>query len=375
MLHRLNRGRRGFTLVELLVVIAIIGILVGLLLPAVQQAREAARRMSCQNNLKQIGLACHNFESAYKKLPTGQIYDPMLGTPLVAGSSYNDNFNNHTFCGTLVFLLPFMEQQTVFQPFTSALKMDATGFRGTPNSPLLPRQQPYWSYAAINAVTGTPIPNYLCPSDNADLGRKLNTGTPSLFMTITPSGPNIGGWYMNDVPGDPITRSHRCTNYVSVGGRFNVEAEWLSTAYTPGTWQEREINTYRGAFQFDIESRFRDITDGLSNTAIFGEVTGGFTDGRKKTGRLTSIGWLCSSHPMHWNGCSLVDSTVTPNPAEWDDNENNWIRFSSMHTGGIIQFCLGDGAVRQMTTSTDYKTMYRYAGMADGQTHSNPLSE
>ncbi len=140
MLHRLNRGRRGFTLVELLVVIAIIGILVGLLLPAVQQAREAARRMSCQNNLKQIGLACHNFESAYKKLPTGQIYDPMLGTALVPGSSFNDNFNNHTFCGTLVFLLPFMEQQTVYQPFASALKMDATGFRGTPNSPLLPRQ-------------------------------------------------------------------------------------------------------------------------------------------------------------------------------------------------------------------------------------------
>ncbi len=135
-----NRRRSGFTLVELLVVIAIIGILVGLLLPAVQQAREAARRMSCQNNLKQIALAAHNFESAHKKLPPGYIYDPSLGTPVSPGTSYTDNFTHHTFVGHLAFLLPFMEQQTVYQPFASALRMDSNGFRGSAMTPVDPRR-------------------------------------------------------------------------------------------------------------------------------------------------------------------------------------------------------------------------------------------
>ncbi len=98
--------RRGFTLVELLVVIAIIGILVGLLLPAVQAAREAARRMSCSNNLKQMGLALHNYESTFRKLPPGAYGASQLrGEP---SGEDDDGF------GWMVSILPYIEQQPLY---------------------------------------------------------------------------------------------------------------------------------------------------------------------------------------------------------------------------------------------------------------------
>lgn len=120
-----NSGRGAFTLVELLVVIAIIGVLVALLLPAVQAAREAARRMSCSNNLKQLGLALHNFESAYKKLPAGE-------------------YSAANYFSPKVLLLPYMEQTALFQQF------DLT-------------QAIYSEHNTIPGVNTVPI--FLCPSD------------------------------------------------------------------------------------------------------------------------------------------------------------------------------------------------------------------
>ena len=365
MLARLsNRRRRGFTLVELLVVIAIIGILVGLLLPAVQQAREAARRMSCQNNLKQLGLATHNFESAMRRLPPGQIYDPSI-------VSYTDNFTHHTFVGHLAFLLPFLEQSAVYQPFSSNVRMDANGFRGSAMTPVDPKKIPYWNYTDITNVTSTPIPFFLCPSDNADLGRRVGSTDPSLWFVITPAGPSTGGFFMNDAPGQPRVSSHRCTNYLGVGGRFNVKAAWLGFAAT--AWQTREINQFEGIFQFDEQKGWRDVIDGLSNTALFGEVTGDFTGpdpdeaARKGVGRFRSICWITSAQSMHYMGYQLVDTTVTPNPVEFDNTVRTFNRFSSMHNGAIVQYTFCDGSVRGLPLSTDRRTMYRYAGAADGE--------
>lgn len=115
-----NSPRTGFTLVELLVVIAIIGILVGLLLPAVQAAREAARRMQCQNNIRQLGLAAHNFESAYKRFPPGLLFP----TPPRSAGLDGANWDKHSGIGHIVHLLPFMEQNAIYQGISQASSLD-----------------------------------------------------------------------------------------------------------------------------------------------------------------------------------------------------------------------------------------------------------
>ncbi len=124
--------RNGFTLVELLVVIAIIGILVGLLLPAVQAAREAARRMHCSNNLKQIGLAMHNYESAFKRFPSGNL----------AGPSFSVGLSAHAR------LLPYMEQTSMYNMVDFNVA---------------------YNHANNNAARMQNVATYICPSDNFSL--------------------------------------------------------------------------------------------------------------------------------------------------------------------------------------------------------------
>jgi prepilin-type N-terminal cleavage/methylation domain-containing protein len=147
--HR-QKVREGFTLVELLVVIAIIAVLIGLLLPAVQKVREAAARTQCSNNLKQLGLACHNFEYTYSRLP-----------PLLGGPGYSKDFP--TVLGTpLVFLMRFMEQDNLFKTMI------------TPGSGVA---YAYWIGTEYNNPGNQPIKSYVCPSDpTASDGRHPTNG-------------------------------------------------------------------------------------------------------------------------------------------------------------------------------------------------------
>lgn len=157
-------GRRGFTLVELLVVIAIIAILIGLLLPAVQAAREAARRMSCSNNLKQIGLATQNYESVTKRLPPSACINPL--------STSNDSWSIH---GRL---MPYLEQSNLYNQIDLSI--------GWSNYPVISRFR---------------VPVYVCPSDpKGDLLRDTGvTGSTSgIFLYPTTYGFNFGTWFVYD---------------------------------------------------------------------------------------------------------------------------------------------------------------------------------
>jgi len=359
--------KSGFTLVELLVVIAIIGILVGLLLPAVQAAREAARRMQCSNNLKQLGLSVHNFESATKKLPASTM-SPTFGP------HYDDN--KYSYVGHLVTLLPYLEQNAVYQPFASNIDLNANTYGGAvaaeanPLTPPNPRRRAWWhdgagsvvvrggpvTYPDIMNVSVAKIPAFICPSDNAEAafvpgGAALHY----LFQVFAVAGPSISAYGMNDQLGRPVSRDTAPTNYIGVVGRFPVDAATYGATGATAT----AVNAYPGIFRFNRLGSIGSISDGTSNTLMFGEVTGNWTDGSKPSGRLFSFSWTCSGLPIHWNAKTLAG-------VPYNTSVKAWNRFSSMHTG-LVQWTLGDGSVKAISLSTDADVMLRLGGSSDGE--------
>ncbi len=315
----ISRPSRGFTLVELLVVITIIGILIALLLPAVQAAREAARRMQCGNNLKQIGVALHNYENTHRTLPPGSFF-------LTSGKGRNKG-------SILVHILPFIEQQAIFDAFDFK-QPDISGqcFAGT-----------------ATEIRSTVIAAYICPSDNHD-------GT----FTV----PASDGWWIG------TGREVGLHNYAASGGPnylannsgCSCSESWNSFAL--GYYND--ANNWAGAFnRMGISCRFAEILDGLSNTILFGEV-------RPMCSIHAQRGWEDSC-----NGCGY-HSTIIPinydtcrREASGDNCQRycNWhtsAGFKSAHVGGA-QFLFGDGAVRLIPETIDHQN-YQYLGAkADGE--------
>jgi prepilin-type N-terminal cleavage/methylation domain-containing protein/prepilin-type processing-associated H-X9-DG protein len=344
--------RRGFTLVELLVVIAIIGILVGLLLPAVQAAREAARRMQCQNNLKQLGLANLNHESATKAFPPSSY--------MVTGNAPAIDEDNFTHVGHLISLLPYIEQTAIYQPYT-VLNLNARTYLTIPATPVANRRA-WWydggsatpAFPGIIAVSSSKIASFLCPSDNAEIVHVPGTAT---FNTIFGQMEWPAGLYrlsMNDQYPRCVTRETHFTNYLGCAGRFNNTAANASIAAA----SVASIDNYRGVFRTNEASKIADITDGTSNTIAFGEVTGGWTDGFKPTGRLYSFSWSANAMQMHRMTFSLAG-------VPYNNAEKNWLRYSSMHTG-LANYALADGSVKTFSTSTDNNVFLSLGGKADG---------
>lgn len=244
------KARQGFTLVELLVVIAIIGILVGLLLPAVQAAREAARRMSCSNNFKQIGLAIHNYHSAYKKLPIAG-----SGTGRAINNVDVSNRSNRKFLSYAVGILPYMEQQGLWDHISNTSTETVNG--GTPPNGAWPAMGPC-PWVSNYVPWSTEVPTYRCPSDPRTsppgYGR-INYAAcyGDASNTVNNGGRNEGGYISNQ--NNPTNSDYF--------GQGPTNYNWLV---------ERSQAANRGFFWARKATGFKDVLDGLSNTIAAGEI-------------------------------------------------------------------------------------------------------
>ena len=317
---RRGSSRKAFTLVELLVVIAIIGILVALLLPAVQAAREAARRMQCSNNLKQVALAAHEFHDTNRKMPPGY-----LG-PIPHRRVPTNGPVTNQLIGVMPYLLPYMEQENVQDRMVVDFRVErATG--------------PWWSNAETWAVAHVRLNALLCPSTDAYMN---NVGT-SAFLNMYPE-PNTAilqnGMFLVDDSGADLGRS----NYLGCAGGFDR---------FDGSWKQ-----FQGIFTNRSQNRFASVLDGTSNTLMFGETTGGYTydpaTGRQS--RDVSFSWMGSGAlPTAWG-------LAPPSPA----SKASWEQFNSEHPG-VVQFAFADGSVRTISITVDRVAFIFAGGMADGQ--------
>jgi prepilin-type N-terminal cleavage/methylation domain-containing protein len=334
---RTHRNRsRGFTLVELLVVIAIIGVLVGLLLPAVQAAREAARRMSCSNNLKQLGLALHNYESTYKRFPAGRL---SLGTLLNwTPATYVQDPQVRNMHG-LVSILPFIEQQNMYDQFN--LNGAFGNYVQVSNSPIA---QPDAIASGNGALSSIVMESFRCPSDG---------GIPE----ILPSG-----HYSPDLGAGGILAQK--TNY-----------DFIMPHTTLGyyNFHNRSSTNTRYVFGENSFTRIASITDGTSNTLAMGEMTLELFNG--VTSAWSYAGWVSVGiDPVGaWNltfpGQGLNIWNYNNSASALNNTRGrraSWYNAASLHPGGV-QFVLADGAVRFISETIDIPSLTNLSRMADGQ--------
>lgn len=310
------RSRYAFTLVELLVVIAIIGILVALLLPAVQAAREAARRMQCGNNCKQLGLALHNYHDTFNSLPMGWWIDPKT---TLNGGSWG------------ISILPFIEQQPLLDRY---------------NQNFAPINQAGPNGVANIAIIKTPISAFVCPSaPGAAVARTYVASVPA---------PGLGTLTWEAAPSD----------YCATTGVLGVFAN-IAYAGNAGGSRDGVLQMHGPAAlgAANRSARFADITDGTSNTFVLGERTGGDKIYSKKQlwqstlaaplGASNGGGWGDALNGEHWLGGTLESGL--PDPPQQGSCAINCTNargsgFHSFHPGGCL-FVMADGSV-QFTAAT-----------------------
>ena len=327
-----NARRAGFTLVELLVVITIIGILIALLLPAVQAAREAARRAQCTNNLKQIGLALHNFHEANGNFPPGQ----------------PDN-DNHIF-GWGAYLLPYLEQGTLYEKMTTCTSPAPVLFlnRGGSHQPIFIRYNPgsngnidgmdAWMRVEQNhqdssgVFARTLLNAFICPSD------------------ILPKNDN-----------DSFAKSNYCA---CAGDAFTrINSAYFTTCGSPAA------STQNGGFLFSNSdsttyvTTMSDFVDGTSSTIAVGEVSESANVTISNTSSVNYPVWAGGQSGVNCNGQSIgswgritdVDFYIN-RPTGWQSD----LSFGSKHPGGA-QFVFWDGSSRFIGDSIDTE-VYRLLG-------------
>ncbi|MDB5336146.1 MAG: hypothetical protein JWN70_1765 [Planctomycetaceae bacterium] len=320
------RLRKGFTLIELLVVIAIIAVLIALLLPAVQQAREAARRSQCKNNMKQLGLALHNYHDTLKVFPMGV---------------YRDDRPNWR-----VFLLPYLDQAPLYNTAT----VNTGGFWA--HSPA----GPPWGFSGNAVFRGLYLPLYTCPSStNASFTNVSGNSRES--MTIHYAG-------ISGATPDPAGRTTVCTGDVMASSSSSCN---------------------NGLLVPFVSKSIRDITDGSSNTIVVAEQSG-LTNNADNSANALGAWFSIGNPPAAWTaGATLPLSAggfvypggittvrYSPNafktsgaagPASSQYSFNTTL--SSQHVGGV-HAVLADGSVRFISDNVNFNTLGQLCVVDDG---------
>jgi prepilin-type N-terminal cleavage/methylation domain-containing protein len=350
--------RRAFTLIELLVVIAIIAILIGLLLPAVQKVREAANRMSCTNNLKQIGLALHNYHDTNNKLPpASQVPWGRVGTD-DAHMDYTGPFGPNW----AVLILPYIEQDNLYR------QANVTSFPGVPISTPTGSPPPGVNGTGWRTIVATAVKTYLCPSDGNNRKPFLNPAVPG-----TPEGWARGNY--------GVTAGYDDYDHVAGGAVFKSSKK--NVAGAAGLVSSPVMSSNYGA-------ALTDITDCTSNTIMAAELRAGLTSVDPRG--VWALGFPGASVVNAGRGAynPSPNNTLGGTAADGGDELQDGAQYCtpqgaalkmgcttsgtlmtsamsrSLHTGGV-SCCLADGSVRFIKDSISELNWCRYLSKEDGQ--------
>ena len=293
-----NKGpRQGFTLVELLVVIAIIGILIAMLLPAVQAVRSAARRTACTNNLKQIGLASLNYESTFQRFPPGY-----LGPDPTDASLNLSRGGSQQSTGALVFIFANMEQANIQNLIPDDYVSTETFGRS-----------PWWINNGLRPLALAKVPHLVCPE-------------------------------VTEQPRDVLVSTHYFFDETdmkfSSDGRRIQNFEFGLTSYRPCGGDLGLVSGRRGILRNRSNTTFGEITDGSSNTILFGEASP-------------------TDFEFAWIAGGTIDAHF--------GFGNSSFQWESRHPGDIVNFCFGDGSVHSLNQSIERSVLANLASMEDGQ--------
>jgi prepilin-type N-terminal cleavage/methylation domain-containing protein len=312
--------RRAFTLVELLVVIAIIGVLVALLLPAVQSAREAARRTRCKNNLKQLGLALHNYEGTQRCFPPGVIWNS------TTTNFASPRLNFH------VCLFPYIEQNNVYGQINL---VDFTGATGNA----------WFTTKANIPATTAPMPHLRCPTDN----QKPKYTQPTVLINYSRS------------------------NYFGIWHGFTTN-DVLPISY------DRSPAAFKAFFGANVPARIADISDGTSNSAAMAEALGGMNEQDARGfiwGDQAAFQFLFSELapnsklpdrcPNSNQGCRSVQNNDPSRPWTAAATGNETCASRSLHSGGV-HLLLADSSVRFVSNNIDLNTWRALLTINGGET-------